>query len=981
MKSRILLQFLLLTCALHAQRQQYNFNSGWKMITGDSTEAWRPEYDDRHWQNVTLPRAWNQEEAFHKDIAELSTGIAWYRKHFRLPAAQQGKKIFLEFEGIRQAGAFYLNGKYIGLHENGVMAFGMDITEYIKFGPEENVLAVRIDNDWDYREKATHTKYQWEDRNFNANYGGITKNVVLHVTNKVYQTLPLYSTLKTTGVYVFATDFDIHERSATILAESEIRNETKQRVTVELQMKIYDREGKLVSTIPGSRMTLDAGATDHLGAMGTVKGLNFWSWGYGYLYDVKTILIVNGKVVDEVTTRTGFRKTEFKDGMIRLNNRVIQVHGYAQRTSNEWPAVGMSVPAWLSDYSNKKILESNGNLVRWMHITPWKQDIESCDRVGLLQAMPAGDAEKDVEGVRWEQRKNLMRDAIIYNRNNPSILFYECGNENISETHMREMKAIRDSFDLYGGRAIGSREMLDSKEAEYGGEMLYINKSAGKPVWAMEYSRDEGLRKYWDDYSPPYHKDGDGPQYKNAPAKEYNRNQESHAIENVIRWYEYWKERPGTGKRVSAGGVNIVFSETNTHHRGAENYRRSGEVDALRIPKENFFAHQVMWNGWVEPEKQGIHIIGHWNYTDSTTKTIYVVSTAAKVELFVNNRSLGLGKQQYRFLYSFPAVHWEKGEVKAVGYDKTGKIVCTQTKKTSGAATALRLTTIQNPTGFKADGHDLALIEVEAVDKDGQRCPVNMDTIQFSLNGPAEWLGGMAQGPDNYIGSTVLPLECGVNRILFRSSTTAGRIRLTASAYGLKTASVTLQTFPVQVNNGLETKLPAAGLKGDLSRGPTPETASYTECRKALTILAAKAGSNSDSVLASYDDNELSDWFSDGKPENAWIEYTLAQPALITEVNLKLNNFRTRIYPLRILVDGKEVFKGNSEKSLGYFLALCQPATGSVVRIELSQQTAITGESSVEVSGKKLDDGVSRNDGGKQNRLSIIEVEIYTANQ
>ena len=215
------------------------------------------------------------------------------------------------------------------------------------------------------------------------------------------------------------------------------------------------------------------------------------------------------KPVDVVTTTTGFRKTAFKNGMIYLNDRVIMVHGYAQRTSNEWPAIGLSVPAWMSDYSNGLMVESGGNLVRWMHITPWKQDIESCDRVGLMQAMQAGDAEKDVEGVRWEQRKAVMRDAIIYNRNNPSIIFYECGNESISETHMDEMKDIRDQYDPYGGRAIGSREMLDSKVAEYGGEMLYTNKSANIPMWAMEYSRDEGSRKYWDDYTPPFHKDGE----------------------------------------------------------------------------------------------------------------------------------------------------------------------------------------------------------------------------------------------------------------------------------------------------------------------------------------------------------------------------------------------------------------------------------------------------------------------------------------
>ena len=104
-----------------------------------------------------------------------------------------------------------------------------------------------------------------------------------------------------------------------------------------------------------------------------------------------------------------------------------------------------------------------------------------------------------------------MRDAIIYNRNNPSILFYECGNESISREHMVEMKAIRDAYDPYCGRAIGSREMLDIDEAEYGGEMLYIHKSKKHPMWAMEYCRDEGLRKYCDEWSYPYHKEGDGP--------------------------------------------------------------------------------------------------------------------------------------------------------------------------------------------------------------------------------------------------------------------------------------------------------------------------------------------------------------------------------------------------------------------------------------------------------------------------------------
>ena len=361
-----------------------------------------------------------------------------------------------------------MNGKSVGIHENGVMAFGFDITDYIDYG-KVNVISARIDNSWKYKERATGSGYQWNDKNFNANYGGIPKNVYLHVAPRLYQTLPLFSNLKTTGTYVYACEMDVTKRRAMVFAESEVRNEFPVAKEFSMEMSVEDADGRIVKTISSGILQLAAGETTTVKVGTRVEDMHFWSWGYGYLYNVYTVLKVDGKPIDVVKTRTGFRKTRFADGKVWLNDRVIQIKGYAERTSNEGPAVGLSVPAWLSDFSNKMMVESNANTVRWMHVTPWKQDVESCDRVGLMQLMPAGDAEKDVSDRRWGQRVELMRDAIIYNRNNPSVVFYESGNESISEEHMEEMKAVRDRYDPYGGRAIGSREMLDSKVAEYGG--------------------------------------------------------------------------------------------------------------------------------------------------------------------------------------------------------------------------------------------------------------------------------------------------------------------------------------------------------------------------------------------------------------------------------------------------------------------------------------------------------------------------------
>lgn len=952
MRKKVLLLFWAILCISHQQvtasdtevRQKYNFNSDWLLSVGDATGAEQQKFADGNWEKVTLPHAFNEDEAFRHSIDELTDTIVWYRKHFRLPAGSEGKKVFIEFEGVRQAADFYINGKHIGLHENGVMAVGFDLTPYIAYN-KENVIALRIDNNWQYRERSTNSKFQWNDRNFNANYGGLPKNVWLHLTDKLYQTLPLYSNLKTTGVYIYAEDIRVKSRKAVIHAESEVRNEYRKKQQVAYQVEIIDRDGNLVKTMSGESITLQPGETGVVKASAEVDNLHFWSWGYGYLYTVKTSLWINGKKTDEVATRTGFRKTRFGNGKIWLNDRVLQMKGFAQRTSNEWPALGVSVPAWLSDYSNGLMVECNANLVRWMHVTPWKQDVESCDRVGLIQAMPAGDSEKDREGRQWEQRTELMRDAIIYNRNNPSILFYESGNESISREHMLEMKAIRDKYDPHGGRAIGSREMLDIREAEYGGEMLYINKSAHHPMWATEYCRDEALRKYWDNYSYPYHKQGEGSKaYKSTvtnkvkkqiDARAYNQNQDSFAIENVRRWYDYWRERPGTGFRVSSGGVKIIFSDSNTHFRGVENYRRSGATDAMRIPKDLFYALQTMWDGWVDTETPRIHIIGHWNYEDSVVKPIHVVSSADSVALFLNGKSLGESVQEYHFLHTYHNVKFEAGKLEAVGYDANGKECCRTELQTAGKPERIRLNLMQSPAGWKADGADVVLVQVEVVDKEGRRCPLANDLINFEMEGPAEWRGGIAQGENNYILSQKLPVECGVNRVLIRSLTEAGNVRLKASAAGLQSAEISFASLPVEVKDGLSKYIPANELQGRLTRGETPQTPSYTDKKVAVLIDSAKAGTNNETAINSYDDNELSEWKNDGKASTAWITYRLNRPARVDEICLKLTGWRMRSYPLEIYAGKELIWSGDTEKSLGYVHLNVKPVLTQEITIRL----------------------------------------------
>jgi hypothetical protein len=588
---------------------------------------------------------------------------------------------------------------------------------------------------------------------------------------------------------------------------------------------------------------------------------------------------------------------------------------------------------------------------------------------------------------------------------------------------MQDMLAVRNQFDPHGGRASGSREMLASKTAEYGGEMLYINKSKTKPLWAHEYNRDEGARKFWNGATAPFHID--------APL--YNRDQDSFTLQDIYTWDDYFRARPGTGKRVSSGGVNISWIDENSHFRGDNNYRRSGEVDAMRIPKDAFYAHQVMWDGWVEPEHPRVHITGHWNYPAGTKRTVYVVAnTAGEVELKLNGHSLGRQHATHDFLYTFPDISYEPGELEAIAYDEKGRATAHTRLTTAGAPVQIRLTPHTAPNGMHADGEDLALVDVEVVDAKDQRVPTALDLIHFKLDGPAEWRGGIAQGSavsvpvnsasvvapgmaatsvapflhqDNYILSKDLPVEGGVNRVSIRSTTKAGAIELTATADGLKPAHITLTTQSVAYDAGLTTFDPAAALPLGLKRGTTPEGSSFHVTRIEIPISGATSGTNAKEAARSYDDDETSFWSNasttpndtdtDGLPikhieadkrpieaslQQAWIEYTFAQRALPNAIDLKLASFRLRRYPLRITLDGATVYDGLTPTSLGYVtLPLNATKAGTKLRIELTSAPTDVQETHalIEVNGK-IDQAEPTGKAAKP-VLSILEAEIYSS--
>jgi beta-galactosidase len=843
-----------------------------------------PAFDDSQWTAISTPHSFNDVDSFRKIIShsggDLGTykGLSWYRKHFKLPASFHGRKLFLEFEGMRQAGDIFLNGQPIGLYENGITAYGIDITSGVRFGSEENVLAVKVDNRTDYRERATGTPFEWNANDFNPDHGGINRHVWLHVTAAIHQTLPLYYGLEARGIYVHATNFDIARRTADVTVDSEVFNTSGRGAKVSLSVVVVDHRGQACARYDAEPVDVADNERKILSASGALRNARFWSTEDPYLYNIYSILKVDGKVVDVEKTVTGFRKTEFKGGAGRggvyLNDRFVYLKGFAQRSSDEWAALGAAYPDWLHDYNANLMRACHGNYMRWMHISPQKVDADAMARYGIIQVCPAGDKEREVTGRQWEQRLEVMRASMIYFRNNPSIVFWEAGNTIVTPEEMEQMIALRKQWDPYSGRVMGYRDNDDLEAnaaltpiAEYYGVMIgqdpktdalagpndmFRGYSAYRrdraPLVEAEDFRDEGARRFWDDDSPPYYKAKKGPNDTWRIRSRYLYTSESFALAGIERYWAYWQNRisnPDPAHSKWSGYASIYFSDSDADGRqdSSEVCRVSGKVDAVRLPKEIYFAHRVMQN-----KKPDLHILGHWSYpleqpagpeepavagrppapgrppmpdlpaipaqpAHKTVRSVYVAANTESVELFLNGKTLGVNsKPDNGFIFAFPDVEFAPGTLRAEGRN-AGKIAAQQTLTTAGTPAAIKLTATTGPQGFQADGQDVAFIDVEVVDAKGQRCPTDDARVDFTISGPGIWRGGYNSGKIDSTNNLYLNTECGITRVFIRSTFSPGNITVTASRSDLKSAQVQIVARSVNLTEGLSSLIPQL-LKG-----------------------------------------------------------------------------------------------------------------------------------------------------------------------
>ncbi len=827
------------------ERLVLDFNPDWKFVKADPAGAQQPGLDDSGWADVSTPHTYNDVDTFddwsregHKGESNQWAGRTWYRKTFTPPDSWRDRKVYIEFEAVRQVAEVYLNGRLLGVSKTGFTPFGFDLTAHLRFGAP-NVLAVMCDNRFvdddahrageggglgaltarineeipDEVSEIQANQIPWNNPHWHPAHGGIYRNVKIHVVDPLHISLPLYSFLETAGPYVYATD--VSEESVTIGIEVPVQNGRAASQRVEVTADVRDREDRSVMSI-SIASNLAAGASETYKLTGKFANPKLWEPTYPYLYRVVLTLKASGETVDTCEVPLGIRWAKWTiDQGFFINGHHLKLRGWGQKPTDEWPGIGNAQPDWMHYFTLNLMKQAGANFVRWGHTAGGPAHIEAADRLGIITDQPGVDGEGDTRGAAWRLRADAFRDTIIYYRNHPSILVWEGGNQKVSREHAEELHGYFEKYDPHGGRVYTHRRpdkvvaaFMDVQIGTEGGSDIG---ASTMPIFEGEYNREEAPRRVRD-AATPRHVGGDPCTpvvfgYVEGQGS-YVLTSEEFAVNQVSQF---------VGKLHApnhSGGANWIFTDSTSGGRvPSEVCRASGEVDGVRLPKEAYYVCQAMFRN--DPQ---VHIIGHWNYPAGTVKTVYVASNCDQVELLVNDKSLGrVGPGEFkggslRYLFISPDVTWSAGAVKAVAY-KDGKPVVEQVKITTGDPVALKLTPITGPAGLLANGSDYALIDVEAVDSQGRRCPTFERRVDFTTAGPGVWRGGYNSGITNSINNTYVNLECGINRVAVRSTRQAGTITVTARCPGLREGSLTVRSVRIGANMPLrahyEPELPA----------------------------------------------------------------------------------------------------------------------------------------------------------------------------
>lgn len=805
MKRIVLCSVLAAICcqaALAAGRQVVNLDFDWYFHKGDIENGQSAAVDFSRWRLLDVPHDFSIEGPYANDYVGadrqgfLPGGIGWYKKTLEWNPEWEGKRLFLEFDGVFMNSTVWINGEMAGYRPNGYLTFGYDITPYMKKG--NNIISVRVDN-----EKQASARWYTGS--------GIYRPVNLTVTEKIF--VPQW------GSYV--TTPEATRSSARVNARVEVCNLTGAPAEVEILSVVEDAAGNEAARSV-KRVRLGEGGNSFEDNL-TINSPRLWSPAAPDVYFLSTVISSGGRELDRYTTRFGVRTIEYnaEDGFM-LNGEPVILKGVCIHQDAS-PAGSAVLPDIL--HRRLKTLKGMGcNAIRTTHHPFSSEFYAMCDTMGFMVMDEPWDGWFQWKGsnkvkydygyyfLDWWERD--LCDFIRRDRNHPCVVMWSMGNEVWGwENHQYLQWKINDTYkkldptrpvtqawalgvylDIAGfnanGEGRGDLERFHREQPQkvaVGTEIPHTRQTRGiyrtktsyngfdkPPLKGKEDVTSAGdpdvlfpipdltPEEVFPEFNPMYASGYDNHTRKISVRDEWKQVRDYPFFIGDFRWtgFDYLGESWGWPARTNNYGV----------------------IDLAGFPKDSYHLYRSFWIG--EPM---IHILPHWTWPGKEGVGIPVVAytNGDEAELFLNGRSLGRKAMDPAVLQIVWIVPYRAGKLEAVAY-KDGRRIASTEVSTASKPAAVKLAADRR--AMKANRRDVVHVEVDIVDSKGRPVPYADNRVKFEIDGPYTLIG-MENGdildhnPQQSLSGKAF---MGKTLLMLKATGVPGRLTIRAKSEGLR---------------------------------------------------------------------------------------------------------------------------------------------------------------------------------------------------
>ena len=814
-------------------RLVWNFNAGWRFHLGDVAGAEAKDFNDKSWEVVSTPHTVQLMPAEASGCRNYQ-GIAWYRKHFKLPAECEGRDVTLHFEAIMGKQTIYVNGQKVKEHEGGYLPITIPLSATVG---DDFVVAIKADNSDDKTYPPGKKQAQLDF----AYHGGIYRDVWLIAKNKVAITDALEEK-KVAGGGIFVHYANISEKSAEVFVNTEVRNSDTRPRSIVVENALSSSGTTVGGGFTTTKLKLQPGEARTVTQRFLVKNPNLWSPETPYLYQVATRIKDGKQSLDGGITCIGIRSFEFKgkEGFYLNGKRYHQLVGANRH--QDFAYVGNALPNSQQWRDAKRLRDAGFTIIRTAHYPQDPSFMDACDELGLfiIVATPGWQYWNKEKG--WDEKVHEnTRNIIRRDRNHPCVLMWE---PILNETRYPEEFAL---------------QALQITKDEY--PYPY------RPVAAADVHSAGVAENYDVVYGWP------GDDFKEDKPKQCIFTREFgelvddwYAHNNLNRTSRSWGERPMLTQALSLHKSTCELFHTTgqfiggcqwhpfDHQRGYHPDPYWGGIyDAFRQKKTAFdmFA-AVLGKLTANGQKQKAKIAIAHEMTQFSEKDVTIFSNCDSVRLTMYDgehcwvqpveQGVVVFKNAWDFFearnYSYTQKSWQSVKMVAEGI-VDGKVVCKEEKMPSRRSTKLRLYVDDMGKKLVADGSDFVVVVCEVTDDWGHVRRLAKENIRFTVEGEGEIIGDAA------INANPRAVEWGSAPVLIRSTRQAGKIKIKAEVqfpgtHAPTPAELEIESVPCDLpmcyNNNERAK--GQQLK---AKSQTPTSPSLSDAEKAKLLQEVEA--------------------------------------------------------------------------------------------------------------------------------------------